>query len=170
MNKNEIRLYSINLRKGLDSAKASNNIIEYIINNKIIDKFDNIGIYYPIKNEINILKLLELYPNKNFYLPKTKDDIYFVKYRLGDELIKAKFNTFEPLNDDIIDRLNIDCFIIPSVAISNQFKRIGYGKGYYDRYLNNYNGYKIGVIYKELNNFDIELDSHDLKFDLVIEG
>ena len=109
------------------------------------------------------------YPNKKFYLPITRDEISFIEYKLGDTLVDAKFKTKEPVGD-IVSRNMIECFIIPCVAISKTRQRLGYGKGYYDRYLKDYKGFKIGVIYKELNNLDFESDYYDVYLDLVIEG
>ena len=167
MEKNEARKYALGLRKEL----YSNNKNIYFINElkQILNKFKNIGIYYPIGSEINIMDIIKEYPNKKFYLPITRDEISFIEYKYNDELISAKFHTKEPIGI-ITPRDEIECFIIPCVAISKDHKRLGYGKGYYDRYLNGYKGYKIGIIYKELNNLDFKTDSYDVKLDLIIEG
>ena len=61
-------------------------------------------------------------------------------------------------------------FLIPCVGITNENKRIGYGKGYYDRYLSGYSGLKIGIVYKELNNIDLKCDIYDVILDMVFEG
>lgn len=167
MNKIEARKYALSKRSALSNYKVNENIVNQL--KQYIDKFDNIGIYYPIGTEIDILNIMNIYPNKKFYLPITRDEISFVEYKLGDELFDASFKTKEP-KGDIVLRDNIDCFIIPCVAISKNKQRLGYGKGFYDRYLNGYKGCKIGVIYKELNNLDIICDDFDVVLDLVIEG
>ena len=168
MEKNIARKKLLELRKGLDSNNISKKIIEEIIKSNILKDYKNIGIYYPIGNEINIMDLIDNYPNKNFYLPITREEIHFIKYNKNDKLIKAKFNTYEPIGD-IINRDIIDCFIIPCVGISKDNKRLGYGKGYYDRYLSDYKGLKIGVCYKELTNIDIKMDDFDLSLDVIFK-
>jgi 5-formyltetrahydrofolate cyclo-ligase len=167
MNKNEIRKNALSIRGKLKSEATDNKIVDELSN--IISKFDNIGIYYPIGSEINILKIMDKYPNKRFYLPITREEISFIEYKKEDTLIDAKFKTKEPVGD-ITNRDSIECFIIPCVAISKTRQRLGYGKGYYDRYLANYKGFKIGIIYKELNNLDFKADDYDVVLDLVIEG
>ena len=167
--KKALRALCLNNRNNNDKDLISKNIINQIINNHIIDEYQNIGIYYPIGHEIDIMDIVNKYPNKNLYLPVTRDVIYFVKYNDGDKLIDGKFHTKEPLGIEV-DRNNIECFLIPCVGISKDLKRIGYGKGYYDRYLSNYNGYKIGICYKNCTNLDIELDDYDLKLNYVITG
>jgi len=167
--KNQIRKKCLSNRLKYDNLFVSNNVIKEIINKGIIDKYNHIGIYYPIGKEINIMPLLEKYPNKSFYLPITRDEISFIKYNLNDKLIDGSFHTKEPIGD-ITNRDLIECFLIPCVGISKDLKRIGYGKGYYDRYLNGYNGYKVGICYKADTNLDIELCDYDLKLDCVITG
>ena len=167
MNKIEARKYSLNIRKELFSINKNS----YFVNKlkEVLKNYNNIGIYYPIGSEINVMDIIKEYPNKNFYLPITRDEISFIKYTLGDKLLDAKFHTKEPIGE-IVSRDNIECFIIPCVAISNNKKRLGYGKGYYDRYLKDYKGFKIGIIYKELNNIDFDTNDYDIKLDLIIEG
>ncbi len=166
MDKNSARKKALKERLKLDNIKSSKIVIDNIVKSNVLNDYNNIGIYFPIGKEINIMELVKIYPNKNFYLPITKDEISFVKYDINTKLIKGPFNTFEP-EGNIINRDLIDCFLIPCVAISNDNKRIGYGKGYYDRYLNNYNKLKIGICYKELVNLDIDMENHDLKLDLI---
>ena len=169
MDKKEARKKALIDRKSYDNLNRSNDLVKFIIENKILDRFNNIGIYYPIGKEINIMELVNHYKNKSFYLPKTNEEIEFIKYSLNDELIDGPFNTKEPKGNSI-DRNLIDCYIIPCVAISKSNQRIGYGKGYYDRYLNGYNGYKIGICYKEYGNLDLELDSYDVYLDMKLLG
>ena len=167
--KNIERNKALELRKNKNKDISSKIVIEKLISSNILDKFKNIGIYYPIGNEINIMDLVNIYPNKRFYLPITREEISFVEYKLNDKLVNGPFKTLEPVGD-IVNRDLIECFIIPCVAISNENKRIGYGKGYYDRYLNGYKGYKIGVCYSESGDIDIKLDSYDVVLDCKILG
>ncbi len=167
MNKAEARILSLNLRKKENKIKASNNIIEALIKSNILNNFKKVGIYYPIGNEIDIMPLINYYKNIEFYLPKTEDEISFIKY--DGLLIDGPFKTKEPVGE-IIKRDLIECFIIPCVAISKDLKRLGYGKGYYDRYLNDYKGLKIGICYKNSSYLDIEMDSFDVKLDKIFIG
>ena len=169
MNKNEARKYSLDIRKNKDSITASATVVDALISSNILNSYQHIGIYYPIGKEINIMELVNKYPNKEFYLPVTNEELVFKKYKLGDELLKGPFNTHEPIGQ-IVDRDIIECFIIPCVAISKNNQRIGYGKGYYDRYLMNYNGLKIGVCYKESGELAVDCDSFDVVLDYKIVG
>ena len=169
MTKDKARKEALEKRKNVNKALSSNEIINKIIESNILDGIDNIGIYYPIGNEIDIMKLVNIYKNKTFYLPITRDEIDFIKHDNNTKLIDGPFKTKEPIGD-IVDRNIIECFIIPCVAISSENKRVGYGKGYYDRYLAGYNGIKIGICYQNACDIDIDMDEFDVSLDYVFKG
>lgn len=170
MRKNEARSLAISLRRNINKNEISKMIIDDIIKSNILTKYNRIGIYYPIGKEIDIMNLMNHYIDKSFYLPITRNDnIDFIKYKLGDKLKDGLFNTKEPVGD-IVLRDEIECFIIPCVAISKDNKRVGYGKGYYDRYLKDYKGLKIGVCYENSSNMDIIMDEFDVLLDTKFIG
>lgn len=169
MDKIEARRLALNNRKNEDKITASKLVLEAIIKSKVLDDYSNVGIYYPLGNELDIMPLIDYYPNISFYLPITKKNIYFVKYNQNDILIDGPFNTKEPIGE-MVDRDKIEVFLIPCVGISNTNQRIGYGKGYYDRYLSDYNGLKIGVCYKSGSNLDVKCDDYDVVLDCVFLG
>ncbi|MGM9970775.1 MAG: 5-formyltetrahydrofolate cyclo-ligase [Anaeroplasma sp.] len=167
MTKNEARNLALKSRKNKDVSKISDLVIKKIIKSNIIAEYSNIGIYYPIDKEIDITNLKILYPDKKFYLPITKEGLIFAEYL--EPLFKGPFKTMEP-RSNIINRDSIDCFIIPCVAITSDMKRIGYGKGYYDRYLEDYDGLKIGICYEDSVFNDLLGDSHDIVLDEIFVG
>lgn len=167
--KSIIRKEALKIIKSNNKELASTNVIEAILKSKTLDNYNNIGIYYPIRNEIDITKLTSIYPDKNFYLPKTTDVLQFIKYDSNTILAKGPFNTLEPVGE-IINRDDIECFIIPCVGITKFNQRLGYGKGYYDRYLEGYKGLKIGVCYKNVDNLDIDYYDHDIILDIKYCG
>ncbi len=169
MDKIIARKFALNDRRTYDNIERSKRITEEIISSNILEKYHNIGIYYPIGKEINIMSLVDHYKDKKFYLPKTLDDLVFIEYESNGKLIDGPFNTKEPIGE-YVDRDLIDCFIIPCVAINKNNQRIGYGKGYYDRYLSGYKGHKIGICYKEYGDLNLELDSFDIYLDEKILG
>ena len=59
--------------------------------------------------------------------------------------------------------------VVPGLAFDKNRRRLGYGGGYYDRFLRDYRGYKVGLCYKEFL-IDIPVEEHDEKVDLVLWG
>lgn len=168
MEKAQARIMALKGRKSLASHNKSIDLVNKIIESNILASFKHIGIYYPIGGELDIRGLASYYSDKSFYLPITREEISFKPY--SDRLTKGVFNTYEPVDGDIIARDLIDCFIIPCVCISKGNRRVGYGKGYYDRYLEGYKGMKLGICYKEYGSMDINTDSFDLILDYKFLG
>lgn len=168
MIKETLRKQSLDSRRSKDVLVISSNVIKKIINSNILANYRNIGIYYPLKYEIDLRDLVKHYTNKSFYIPRINNE-NLLEFALYDTnfLKKGPFKTFEPIGP-LFELNELDCIFIPCVAISNN-RRIGYGKGYYDRSLVNYNGIKIGVCYKD-SIFNYEIDDYDIKFDIIFEG
>ena len=159
------RLYMINKRLELSREEVlaySNNIIEKI---KKLDFYNEnlvIASYMPIKNEVEI-KLnnkVICYPriegdNINFYIPKS--------------FTKGQFNILEPVGE-LVDKNNIDIIIVPLLYFDKDNNRVGYGKGYYDRYLSNYKGITIGVAYDFQEVDKIDSKPTDVKLNYIIKG
>lgn len=169
MTKNDIRKELLNLRKNF--VDVSDVIVDEIIKSQVLDNYQKIGIYYPLPYEINLLKLLDTYQNKEFYFPKTLgNDIAFFEVSRGEGFKKGPFHVMEPINNKKTNRDDIEVFIIPCVGIDRSKRRIGYGKGYYDRYLEGYSGLKLAAIHKRCF-LDIDVcDVHDVMIDKVFVG
>lgn len=96
----------------------------------------NLALYYPSNFEINILKILEnRYINKsNILLPIVEDNFQmnFFSWEKNNVLFVNKFGMLEPQKTKIkIPNL----IIVPCLAFDSYKNRLGYGKGFYDRYL-----------------------------------
>lgn len=111
---------------------------------------DIIAGYSAIRSEVDLSSLLDfsLREGKALFLPKVSgDDMEF--YRMNDlqNLAEGPFHVMEPRVDEnvvslpaFLKQLRSDsdvrvCVLTPGVAFSGKGLRIGYGKGYYDRYL-----------------------------------
>jgi 5-formyltetrahydrofolate cyclo-ligase len=125
-----------------------------------------VGGYYPINNEVDILPIFKTLSDENIItcLPCVVDDhIEFKNWSWGNELIIGKF-CFEPLANS--NKVEPNVIITPLLGFDENLNRIGYGFGYYDRYLQLHkNIHKIGVAYShqllefnEHSPFDIPLD------------
>ncbi len=85
-----------------------------------------------------------------------------------DDLEKGYFGVLEPTTCDEVLNFNECISITPGICFSKSGYRVGYGKGFYDRFYNVHNVCKIGICYKEcLTDLDFN-DSYDIKVDEVI--
>lgn len=147
--------------------KRNKEILEYIINDERFLRSQKIALYYPIKKEINLLSLMVIFPNKEYFFPRMEGNtLSFRKVNNLLELEDAKFNLKEPKKDALSEE-NIDIYFVPCLLTSENY-RIGYGKGYYDNYFKNHQGFKVGIVHQELKNVLAKIDNHDIPMDLII--
>ncbi len=93
-----------------------------------------------------IMKALEL--KKEVLLPVTGDQhIEFFRFHSFEELVPGKFGIPEPKTHNPELKLDPDIVIVPGISFGLCMHRLGYGKGYYDRYLSKSPAYRIGVCF-----------------------
>ena len=158
----------------INKEQKSDVIFQKIISCKEYKEANVIGIYVSLKNEVNTLKIIEhaLKQGKTVYIPKVEEGyLEFYKYTLGDSLEKNKFGIFEPKADIVTSKDKIDLFIVPGVCFDLKNNRIGFGKGYYDKFLKDITGYKLGICFEEqISKEDIPVSDFDIPMDKVITG
>jgi 5-formyltetrahydrofolate cyclo-ligase len=132
--------------------------------------YKNILFFIPMKNEVDIhwvLKRLRR-EKKNIFVPFMEDlSFKMVKYQLP--LIKKKFSILEPVNKQKA-LVKIDLAVVPVVGVDSTFRRIGFGKGMYDRFFAKLN-YKTKVVFVQLKpcySKVVLTENHDIKADLFI--
>jgi len=172
MTKKEIRSHMLKLRNDMhveERLQQNSSILEQIQKDPNYQKAKVIAIFYPMGNEVDLRGLIS--DDKVFVFPRIDHhDMHF--YRFTDDTIfhKSSFGVMEPEGENPMDTA-IDYMIAPALAISKDLYRIGYGKGYYDQFLQKYRPKKvIGVIYDFQEIDEIEYNEHDQKLDEYVKG
>lgn len=172
MSKEELRKKYIAIRKGIiDKDIRSIEICKEIINLKEYKLARVVALYKSLKNEVNTDFLIEhsLNEGKTVLLPKViGDNIVFYKYQNGDRLVKSSFGVNEPLEGKHVNKDLIDLIIVPGICFDKEGNRLGYGKGYYDRYLKEVNDLSVGICFKEQFIERVETDENDVKVKKLI--
>ncbi|SMC74753.1 5-formyltetrahydrofolate cyclo-ligase [Pedobacter nyackensis] len=88
-------------------------------------------------------------------------------YRGKDGLVKNLYNILEPGQGELHNG-GIDIVIIPMLAFDKKGYRVGYGKGFYDRFLQKINTRKIGLCMFEPVEIITDVNEHDVRLDLCI--
>lgn len=172
MNKNELRIMFKQIRKEIINKDIQNEIIyQKIINNKTIMQADTILLYASLDDEVDTFKMIEYFLSfKKVALPKVNgNNMEFYYINSISELKKGSFNILEPTCNNKIDSNNCVC-IVPGICFDKHGYRIGYGKGFYDRYLVNKNIYKIGICFKECFVDVLPCNKYDIKVDLIVSS
>ena len=169
--KSEIRKKILKIRSQKYDEKYLldfNEIISVIKKQKIKNKI--IGGYYSFNYEINVLDILNEFEKKNYKiaLPKIKKNFKmdFYKWSAKSPLAINRYGIPEPISET---KVYPDILFVPLVAYDTSLNRIGYGGGFYDRYIKDLKRYKkvltIGLAYSfqevkkiPINKYDIELD------------
>lgn len=148
------------------SSKIQDNLrkIEYYRNAKIF------GGYYAIGSEVRTQDILQeiLNSGKELALPKVeKDNLLFKKISGFSDLEVGNFSVMEPKDRcDTAKRLEV--ILVPAIALTREGYRLGYGFGYYDRYLHDKRSKKIALSYSKQLVKSIPHDDHDVKVDCIV--
>jgi 5-formyltetrahydrofolate cyclo-ligase len=124
----------------------SRSLIQKIKQHPLYQKAKVVGLFSAIKHEPDLSPLLK--DSKIWLLPKVSgDNLIYVRYQSQSSLIKSELGILEPLGLKD-ESSNLDLVIIPGIAFDTKGNRIGFGKGYFDRFLSSHQPpYVIGVAY-----------------------
>jgi 5-formyltetrahydrofolate cyclo-ligase len=157
-------------RLSLSSAMVdtySQSLIKQIIALPAFQQAKVIGLYSPIKNEPDLRPLVN--QGKQVLLPKVVgDSLIYGQWKQTDTLINSTLNILEPNTNKDESHL-LDLLIIPGVAFDRFGNRLGFGKGYFDRYLSTKRPpLVIGVCYPFQLQKQLQVTQEDMKVDLVL--
>ncbi len=153
-----------------NKVTKDNLIYQKVINNKDILFSKTLLIYISINSEVDTIKIINYFLNtKNIAVPKIIDNnMYFCYVTNLNELTSGKYNIPEPTNENIVTDFDNAICIVPGICYDKKNYRVGYGKGYYDRFLSKNKIKTIGLCYKECMTEKIDNDKYDYKIDEVI--
>lgn len=168
--KKEIRKEILYLRDNLEERYSKSMIIKDKIMNLDIYKNSNcIALYHSMKSEVDTKELIKesLELGKKVVLPRiiNKNKMIFIIVNSDTNYEKNSYGVLEPIGEEERD---IDLIICPGVAFDKDNNRLGYGRGYYDKYLKDKDIYKIGICYKEQVVDKIDIDDFDIKMDMIV--
>ena len=135
--------------------------------------FFKIAIYYPSNFELDVIKLLEFNSilAQDILLPATDKNnlMNFFSWKKKEVLYVNKFGMLEPSKTKVKIP---DIMLVPILAFDKNKHRLGYGKGYYDRYLNKYlklkNILTVGVAFSFQRHHKLPINRNDVKMDFII--
>ena len=169
MNKKEVRaLMREDRQKIINKEELSQVIIDKITALDIYKKAKVIAIYNSMSDEVNTKSLIQkALLNKTVLLPKTfGDEMYFVKINEKTKYVKSRIGVMEPIGD--IFTHHIDLIIIPGLSFDYKLNRLGFGMGYYDKFLKLVDSFKIGICFDRQLIDELPVDSLDISMDMVI--
>lgn len=165
-NKTDFRAKAKIIRKELEFETISKKLCKKILQLEEFQKASNVLLFHPLKYEVNTLSLIS--EDKNFYLPRVNgNDLEICLYKNGDKLCTSCFNVLEPITKGVCGEI-LDIIILPALMADKHNYRLGYGKGFYDRFISKTNAITILPIPKELIVEKLPTEPHDKKVDIII--
>ena len=145
-----------------------------LIKEKFYNKKINLSIYYPASFELNVLKLLKIdyVKRQTILLPVIEENnlMNFFKWKENEVLFVNKYGMLEPIKSKAVIP---NVIIVPLLSFDNNKYRLGYGKGFYDRYLNRYlkkfkNIITIGIAFSFQKYHKLPVNNNDVKLDYIL--
>ena len=126
-------------------------LTERLLHHPFYQEAKVIASYLSFPHEFQTQELIEqaLKDGKKVLIPKTypKGRMDFVVYN-PQQLVKTAFGLLEQQGDlEVVDASQIDLIHVPGLAFTTEGYRIGYGGGYYDRYLERFSGHTLSTVY-----------------------
>ena len=155
-------------RKGMDRDIAAG-----IIDSPLFKNASMLLIYAPLENEINLLPLAHVARKRGLSIAfprcdKETNTMQFYILPEGQKLSPGAYGIPEPPEDAPVCQPDERALcIVPALSYDLSGNRIGYGKGYYDRYLATFPGVKIGATYAAILLKNVPTEAHDLPVDWI---
>lgn len=171
MKKEDLRKEYHQIRNSIEDKITKDTIIfNKVINNQKILTSKSILIYVSLKEEIDTINLIKHFlNNKKVAVPKIENNqmnFYYITSLF--DLKPGYFNILEPTTNNMVTDFTNTICITPGICFSKDGYRIGYGKGFYDKFLSQNKIPSIGLCYKECLIDYIPTNKYDQKVDEVI--
>jgi len=172
MNKAEMRKNMRRLRDDLpDRAEKSVRICENVAQMTEYACAKCVMLYSPIRSEVDVRPLMQraLYDGKRVCLPVCCEngEMDAVEYTGAEEMQVSAFGVSEPMGAAVAPE-EIDLVLCPGLAFDARGGRLGYGKGFYDRYLEKVHAFWAGICYTECIVENVPAEAHDAAMKAVI--
>ena len=136
-------------------------------------KAKTVLLYAPVQGEIDLLPLAQICRElgKEVGFPISMDDgtLLFRSPEAGQSLITGAYGIPEPPPTAKESTLNEHTLcIVPALTFDRSGNRLGYGKGYYDRFLEHFTGMTLGAVYRKLISDGLPAEPHDRPVDILV--
>lgn len=180
--KKEIRKAILAERRALDEetiALASQVICRKIMDIDIYEEAENLCLYMPINNEVDVLLLASaaVQTGKKVWVPKVIEkgtigqagEMVFNRYTGAECTVTGAYDITESTSDQILDPNDRTVIIMPGAVFTPWRDRIGYGGGFYDRFLSEHPMCKtIGACFDLQVVPELPVEEFDMKPDYVV--
>lgn len=177
--KKELREKVLDLRQQIaedDWAQKTNSIADKFLQTDFYHNSNTIHTYISMnqRKEVGTDELIQNFfeSEKEVVVPVTDfsdTSLKHIRLHSFGDLIVNKWGIREPEEaEEAVDPKELDLIIIPMAAADKSGNRLGYGKGFYDRFLANTKAKKVGLVFHQFLFDDIPVEEFDEKLDMII--
>ncbi len=174
MTKQELRNEILKIRKTISfegNSESGHKICDRLISEFELENYDTFLLFYPLPGEISLLPLVNqlISIGKKVAFPKVNGDHidFYIISDLDNDFQEGVFHVMEPITNERVSFQNALC-LVPGLVFDTKFSRLGYGKGYYDRFLSsNPSVTAVGICANRFFRPEIPSADHDHKMDYI---
>ena len=173
--KKSLRALYKNLRACVEDKESKNKLIsDYLLRSQQYKNADIIFAYWSVGSEVDTHKIIAeaLSFGKKVALPKCTDSQGNMQFYYIDslsDLTEGMYGIMEPEGNKTADDFTFSSLcLVPALSFDSDGYRLGYGKGYYDRFLSDFKGISIGLAYEECLCDALPKDEYDKKVNYII--
>ena len=168
MSKKEMRKSTLALMRGLNKkvkTKADHFLFQQLIEHAKFKNAQNIGIVLSMPHEVATDPIIEfaLNQNKSVFVPSTNYESHTMQFQQLENLDQVKLDekSIRYVHANTLIQNELDLVIVPGVVFNHAGYRIGYGGGYFDRFLSEYQPSTISLIYDIQISDQIPIEPND---------
>jgi 5-formyltetrahydrofolate cyclo-ligase len=172
LSKRELRDQFCTLRERLSSkelAAVSAALCQRLAAWPRLRKAQAILTYLAFRNEPDLGLLFDLLPAVHWVVPRIEGEHLVLHAYDPARLVRHRFGMLEPAADlPVVDPATLDVALVPGVAFDRRGGRLGFGGGYYDRFLLTTPALRVGITYDECLADTLPCGEHDQRMDWVV--
>lgn len=176
--KKELREKFTALRMSLDkqsTEKKSAQIHQHLFASSMFANSGTIHTYVSMnhRNEVDTLALIHtsLQKGKSVVIPRIEDEVQLSHHQINStgDLKRNEWGVPEPAGEGIINPEDLDLILVPMLGGDRFRNRLGYGKGFYDRFLKETDALKLGLLFDiQMYAKRLPINKYDVQMDLLI--
>ncbi|MDU2558907.1 MAG: 5-formyltetrahydrofolate cyclo-ligase [Anaerococcus prevotii] len=170
--KNEMRRFFLNLRREMGKERIeeySDKIYENLIKTDLYENASTIFVYVSMDKEINTERIIRKAQEdgKEIYVPFIEEkEMKAKKLEKYEDLVEGEFKIKTTSSDISIE--NPDLTLVPGLTFDKNKNRIGYGGGYYDKFLAKTETTSLGLFASPFESIEIPTDENDVALDYIL--
>ncbi len=174
MNKKDLRIQYKSIRNSvINKSDADRKIAEYFVNSPFFHNFDIYLCYVSVGSEVDTSIIIDslLSIGKRVAVPHCKIGIMdFYEITSKDDLVKGAYGipTVDVNKSNKITEFGCSLCIVPALSFDKSGCRLGYGGGYYDRFLSDKSIDTLGLCYEDCISESLPAEEHDIIINSIL--